>query len=144
MLIDRRFVLKGATLGLGALAVPGFAQALTATGFTHDVASGEPGQDRVTLWTRYVPAAGQSGRLRWEVAADSEFARIVARGEAEAASERDWCVKPVVRGLAPGGWYFYRFTDAAGRASPTRPTSRAPTSAATNSSSGPIPAGAAT
>ena len=126
MLIDRRFVLKGATLGLGALAVPGFAQALTATGFTHDVASGEPGQDRVTLWTRYVPAAGQSGRLRWEVAADSEFARIVARGEAEAASERDWCVKPVVRGLAPGGWYFYRFTDAAGRASPTGRTRTLP------------------
>src|SRR5690348_9015018 len=52
MLIDRRLLIKGATLGLGALAVPGWAQVMNARGFTHGVASGEPGQDRVLLWTR--------------------------------------------------------------------------------------------
>jgi len=31
MLINRRYLLKGATLGVGALAVPGFAQAIAAT-----------------------------------------------------------------------------------------------------------------
>jgi alkaline phosphatase D len=126
MLIDRRFLLKGATLGLGALAVPGFAQALAATGFTHDVASGEPGQDRVMLWTRYVPAAGGSGSLHWEVASSDDFARVVASGETTASAERDWCVKPVVRGLAPGAWYYYRFTDASGRRSPVGRTRTLP------------------
>jgi alkaline phosphatase D len=99
MLIDRRWLLKGATLGLGALAVPGWAQAVVeARGFTHDVASGEPGRDRVMLWTRYVPPAGQGNRLRWEVARDLEFGAVVARGEVEASPERDWCVKPVAQG----------------------------------------------
>jgi len=118
MLVDRRLLLKGATLGLGALAIPAWAQVLTARGFSHGVASGEPGQDRVMLWTRYVPGAGQPSRLRWEVAQDPDFATVIVRGEAETSPERDWCVKPVAEGLAPGGWYFYRFIDGNGVASP--------------------------
>src|SRR5689334_10929972 len=95
MRIDRRTLLKAGTLGIGLLAIPGAAQWLGARGFTHDVASGEPGPDRAMLWTRYVPAAGASGRLDWQVAADPGFGRIVARGEAEASEEHDFCVKPV-------------------------------------------------
>ncbi|NWN33501.1 alkaline phosphatase, partial [Klebsiella michiganensis] len=62
---DRRSLLLTGTLGLGAFAIPGFAlaQAL-ATGFTHSVASGEPGQDMMLLWTRYVPADGGAVKLR--------------------------------------------------------------------------------
>ena len=57
--LDRRLLLKAGTLGLGALAVPGIAQIAAARGFTHGVASGEPRQRSVMLWTRYVPG----GRL---------------------------------------------------------------------------------
>ncbi|OYW45543.1 MAG: alkaline phosphatase [Sphingomonadales bacterium 12-68-11] len=117
MPIDRRLLLKGAALGAGALALPAWAQVMNARGFTHDVASGEPGPDRVMLWTRYVPEAGGSGRLRWDVASDAEFGRVVASGEVRASAERDWCVKPVAEGLAPGQWYFYRFRDEGGRTS---------------------------
>ena len=126
MLIDRRLLLKSAALGAGALALPAWAQVLAARGFTHSVASGEPGQDRVMLWTRYMPAAGGSGRLRWEVARDTEFARVLSQGEVEASPERDWCVKPVAEGLAPGDWYYYRFVDRDGLSSPVGRTRTLP------------------
>lgn len=126
MLIDRRLLLKGAVLGAGVLALPAWAQVLGRRGFTHDVASGEPGPDRIMLWTRYVPEAGANGRLRWQVARDAEFAVVVAEGETEAAPERDWCVKPVATELDPGGWYFYRFLDGAGQFSPVGRTRTLP------------------
>lgn len=126
MLIDRRLLLRGAVLGAGVLALPAWAQVLAMRGFTHSVASGEPGHDRVMLWTRYMPAAGGSGRLRWEVAHDTEFARVLSQGEVEASPERDWCVKPIAEGLAPGDWYYYRFLDAAGQSSPVGRTRTLP------------------
>ncbi len=126
MRIDRRLLIKGAVLGTGALAFPAFAQMACARGFTHNVASGEPGHYKVVLWTRYVPAAGSSGRLRWEVATSPDFARRVAEGEALATPERDFCVKPVAEGLAPGAWYYYRFLDESGRSSPVGRTRTLP------------------
>jgi alkaline phosphatase D len=124
--IDRRLLLKAGMLGLGALAMPGVAQVLAARGFTHDVASGEPRQRSVMLWTRYVPGRGGSGRLSWEVSPSADFGRIVAQGSVTAAEEHDHCVKPVARGLAPGRWYFYRFRDAAGAWSPVGRTRTLP------------------
>jgi alkaline phosphatase D len=124
--IDRRLLLKLGTFGLGALAVPGAAQLLGARGFTHSVASGELGQGEVMLWTRYVPAAGEAARLVWQVSPSADFASIAAEGEAAASAERDWCVKPVARGLRPGSWYYYRFLDPAGGASPTGRTRTLP------------------
>ena len=125
--LDRRLLLKAATLGLGALAVPGMAQIAAARGFTHGVASGEPRQRSVMLWTRY--AGG--GRIHWQVSPTADFRRIVAEGDAEAESERDHCVKPVVTGLQPGRTYHYRFRDGRGAVSPigrtrTLPEGRVP------------------
>jgi alkaline phosphatase D len=124
--IDRRLLLKVGTLGLGALAIPGAAQLLAARGFTHDVASGEPGARSVMLWTRYLPGAGESGRLSWQVSPSADFGRIAASGEAVASEEHDYCVKPVAEGLQPGRWYFYRFRDARGRLSPVGRTRTLP------------------
>jgi alkaline phosphatase D len=124
--IDRRLLLKAGMLGLGALAVPGMAQVLDARGFTHDVASGEPRQRSVMLWTRYVPGSGGSGRLSWQVSRSADFGRILAEGAVTAEEEHDHCVKAVARGLAPGRWYFYRFRDARGRFSPVGRTRTLP------------------
>jgi alkaline phosphatase D len=124
--IDRRLLLKAGTLGLGALAVPGVAQVLAARGFTHNVASGEPRQTSVMLWTRYVPGRGGSGRLSWQVSPSADFGRIVAQGSVTAEEEHDHCVRPVARGLAPGRWYFYRFRDAGGAWSPVGRTRTLP------------------
>lgn len=104
--LDRRhlFRLGGLSLLLagGRLAAQDFG-----TGFTHGVASGEPGTDRVLLWTRYV--ASQPAKLRFELAEDDSFAHPVGGGEVEAGPDRDWCAKAFAEGLAPGRWYYYRF-----------------------------------
>ena len=125
-MIDRRLLLKAGTLGLGALAFPGAAQLLAARGFTHNVASGEPRQRSVMLWTRYLPGPGESGRLSWQVSAGPDFGRIAADGVADASEAHDFCVKPVAGGLAPGRWYYFRFRDARGRLSPVGRTRTLP------------------
>jgi alkaline phosphatase D len=111
--LDRRLLLKAGTLGLGALAAPAMARLTAARGFAHGVASGEPGQRSVMLWTRHVPG----GRLHWQVSPTPDFRRIVAEGTAIAEAEHDYCVKPVATGLRPGRWYHYRFRDDRGSVS---------------------------
>lgn len=130
--IDRRLLIKLGTAGLGALALPGAAHAMMAQGFTHGVASGEPGANSVLLWTRY--AAASDARLTAEVAETPDFAKIVAGGAVTASGERDHTAKLVVDGLQPGHWYFYRFVAPDGSKSitgRTRTLPEGPTSAFT-------------
>ncbi|MEA3010649.1 MAG: alkaline phosphatase [Sphingomonadales bacterium] len=124
--LDRRLLLKAGTLGLGALAVPGMAQMAAARGFTHGVASGEPRQRSVMLWTRHVPVLRESARLGWEVREAGGAGRIVASGEVEATPDTDWCVKVVATGLKPGRWYGYRFLNRDGAAAATGRTRTLP------------------
>lgn len=117
MIVSRRSLLATGTLGLGALAIPGMSVAQTisvARGFTHAVASGEPGPDSMLLWTRYVPAAGDSARLVMEVSETPDFARVVATGAQITGAWRDWTAKITVSGLRPGTHYHYRFVAADG------------------------------
>ncbi|ANP46397.1 alkaline phosphatase D family protein [Candidatus Viadribacter manganicus] len=109
MLIARRGLLfAGAT---AVMTRPAWAQALSHGAFTHGVASGDPLTDGVILWTRFV---GGDGRIAWEVSEDESFARIAARGEAQATPVSDFCVKVDTRGLQPGRQYFYRFLAGSG------------------------------
>ncbi|WP_312846543.1 alkaline phosphatase D family protein [Sphingopyxis sp. PET50] len=105
--IERRLLIQLGTAGLAALALPGAARAMMAQGFTHGVASGEPGPNSVLLWTRY--AAANDSALTVEVAETSDFTRIVGGGTAHAEGANDHCAKLKVDGLEPGRWYFYRF-----------------------------------
>lgn len=102
---DRRSLLKLGALGLAGLSAP--LRAAVSGGFTHGVASGEPGPDRVLLWTRYAAAAETT--LKWELAEGEDFARIVAAGDCTASPANDCCAKAWATGLEPGKWYFYRF-----------------------------------
>lgn len=131
LMIDRRRLVVGAALGLGALALPaGRALAgdlLGAQGFTHNVASGEPGPDSMLLWTRYVPATGDGAiRLEAELALDPEFARPIAGGSVQTGSWRDWTVKITVDGLKSGTVYWYRFVAPDGSKSPVGRTKTLP------------------
>ncbi|MCW3837193.1 alkaline phosphatase D family protein [Sphingomonas canadensis] len=128
--IDRRSLLLTGTLGLGAFAIPGFAAAFAGMGqgFTHSVASGEPGPDRMLLWTRYVPASGDSARVRAEISETADFARIAGGGQAITGPWRDWTVKIAVTGLLPGRRYFYRFVGPDGSISPIGRTRTLPNS----------------
>jgi alkaline phosphatase D len=128
--IDRRSLVVGAGLGLGALLLPagaGLTQPLAVRGFTHNVASGEPGTDSMLLWTRYVPAATDGEIiLQAEVALDPAFTRIAAGGVARTGAYRDWTVKITVDGLKPGTRYWYRFVAPDGSKSPVGRTKTLP------------------
>lgn len=126
--INRRDLVLAGAFGLGALALPGATTAqalLTARGFTHGVASGEPGPRSVLLWTRYVGAESDA-RLTVEVAESEAFTRVVAGGSTDARRENDHTARFVAEGLEPGRWYFYRFIAADGSASPTGRTRTLP------------------
>ena len=105
--MDRRLLIKLGTAGLAALSLPGAAKAAMAQGFTHGVASGEPGQNSVLLWTRY--AGANDTALTAELSESPDFVRIAGGGGIVAKGERDHTAKIVVDGLEPGRFYYYRF-----------------------------------
>ncbi|VXC12021.1 alkaline phosphatase D family protein [Nocardioides sp. AX2bis] len=122
-------------LSPGAVAAPG-ARADRRT-FAHGVASGDPLPRRVVIWTRVTPTPAStpgSGKgpqvtVRWEVARDAAFTRVVRRGNAVTGPSRDHTVKVDVDGLDADRWYHYRFV-LDGRRSPvgrlrTAPRARA-------------------
>ena len=127
--VSRRSLLATGMFGAGALALPGLAPAqtvLTARGFTHSVASGEPGPDEMLLWTRYVPASGDSARLKLELSETPDFARVAAGGETITGPWRDWTAKVTVTGLKPARDYHFRFVAADGTMSPVGRTRTLP------------------
>lgn len=131
LMIDRRNLVLGGSLGLGALLLPAgrglAAEVLGAKGFTHNVASGEPGSDSMLLWTRYVPATGDAAiRLDVEVALDPDFTRIVSGNSVRTGAYRDWTAKVTVDGLTPGTVYWYRFVAPDGSKSPAGRTKTLP------------------
>jgi alkaline phosphatase D len=84
--------------------------------FTLGVASGDPRPDSVVLWTRLAPdpldGGGMPNRrysVRWQVATDERFSRVVRDGRATADPDSGHAVHADVRGLRPERDYFYRF-----------------------------------
>ena len=103
--------------------------------FTLGVASGDPWPDGVVLWTRLAPdpvaADGLGGmpdvtvQVRWEVAEDERFRRVVRRGVERATPGWAHSVHAEVRGLRPDRVYWYRFR-AGDQTSPVGRTRTAP------------------
>ena len=127
--LDRRSFLLTGSLGLGAFAVPGFAQnanVTTVRGFTHSVASGEPGSDTMLLWTRYVPPSGDSAELRVELSETPDFTRVVTGGSQITGAWRDFTAKITVDGLKPNRRYHFRFVAPDGSFSPVGTTKTLP------------------
>ncbi|MDU0478960.1 alkaline phosphatase D family protein [Staphylococcus chromogenes] len=106
--------------------------------FIHGVASGDPLPNSVIIWTRVTPdrdalpgsTLGAPTVVKWEVAGDSSFGRVVASGTVTTSADSDHTVKVDAGGLNPGTEYFYRFVVAdgpfAGSASPVGRTKTAP------------------
>ena len=128
MRIDRRKAL--ALLGLGA-AAPAAAQAQAQdVSFRHGVASGDPTQDRVVLWTRVTPAKpGADISYTWELLPVDRRAGGAKRGVGVTGPDRDYTIKVDATGLDAGRAYTFRF-EAAGQVSPmgrTRTLPKGPT-----------------
>ena len=128
--IDRRQLFATAGFGLAGLMLPGgaaMAQALLGlTGFTHNVASGEPGPDSVLLWTRYKPVTGGPAKVRVEISESRDFGKIAGGGEMVTGPWRDHTVKITVDGLRPGAWHWFRFIAPDGSMSPIGRTKTLP------------------
>ncbi|WP_328860258.1 alkaline phosphatase D family protein [Streptomyces sp. NBC_00306] len=124
---SRRTVVKAAAatavVAAPAIAVAASASASAATAalapaFLHGLASGDPLPDGVLLWTRITPTPeslpgsgkGPDTAVGWEVAEDSAFTKVVARGTTTSTAETDHTVKADVRGLRPATVYWFRFT----------------------------------
>jgi alkaline phosphatase D len=130
LIVDRRMLLTTAGFGIGGLLLPGgaaMAQALLGlTGFTHNVASGEPGPDSVLLWTRYVNPTGGPSKVRVEISESRDFAKIAGGGQMVTGPWRDHTVKITVDNLAPGKWHWFRFIAPDGTMSPVGRTKTLP------------------
>lgn len=126
--VDRRTVLAGGLAGTALAATTHRARAAPSptTPFAHGVASGDPGADRVLLWTRTRPARGGPVAGTWQIARDPGFGRMVAHGGFRATGATDHTVKVDVAGLHPGTEYWYRFL-VDGVASPVGRTRTLPT-----------------
>jgi len=82
--------------------------------FEHGVASGDPLDDRVILWTRATPALGHTGDITvlCEIAEDPSFERIVLSETLSSNANRDYTVKFDAAGLLSDRRYWYRFKGA--------------------------------
>jgi alkaline phosphatase D len=108
-----------------ALVQPGRAWAQTATlpanPFTLGVASGDPRDDGMVLWTRLAPSPLQPDGgmppaavdVRWQIANDEGLTDVVRSGTVRTTPDAGHSVHVELTGLPPDRWYFYRF-EAAG------------------------------
>ncbi|MFT6100631.1 MAG: alkaline phosphatase D [Arenicella sp.] len=119
--INRRTFITGLT-GISSLSFLGNASAHQNSPFTlsyqHGVASGDPLQTRVILWTRisFEPSLeqkpgtrGQAIRVQWQVSNNAQFTDIVSQGFTSTNANRDYTIKVDADHLKPDSGYFYRF-----------------------------------
>lgn len=112
--VNRRSFLSlaGASVVTGASAAPSDENALGSV-FAHGVASGDPTQHSVLLWTRVSSMGGETLGdvvVRWAVSADSTFSDILQSGDVTAKADADFTITVDVSGLDPDTTYFYQFT----------------------------------
>jgi len=86
--------------------------------FSLGIASGDPTPQGFVLWTRLLPEGTpldgsvmkqEPYGVRYEIAEDEDFRRIVRRGTEEAVWEESHTVHAEIAGLQPDRWYWYRF-----------------------------------
>ena len=78
--------------------------------FRHGIASGDPTDSAVILWTRVTTSVAENVKVGWQVATDPEMRNIVRKGTMETGASRDFTVKIDVDQLDPASRYHYRFT----------------------------------
>ncbi len=132
--LDRRHFLKLAA-ALGAALAVGCSPIRPSTSgwrerrdlYPQGVASGDPDEHSVLVWTRRPYADGRTdAHLRVEIAEDAAFTRVLATATARVSAASDWTCRVLVADLAPAGEYWYRFVDADGNGSRIGRTLTAP------------------
>jgi alkaline phosphatase D len=78
--------------------------------FLHGVASGDPTQDSVIIWTRLTPESQiDSLNLSYEVSTLEDFSVLVHSGDVQTKKTDDYTVKIDLQNLNAGTIYYYRF-----------------------------------
>ncbi|HDM8053907.1 alkaline phosphatase D family protein [Vibrio harveyi] len=81
----------------------------TPTGsFEYGVASGDPTQTQVIIWTRVTTAASYVD-VTWQVSRSEDFSTVEQSGTFTTDTSRDFTVKVDVQNLNPSTQYYYRF-----------------------------------
>ncbi|MFT3806352.1 alkaline phosphatase D family protein [Arenimonas sp.] len=132
--MDRRAFLKLASAMGAALAWGGAVAKASTSGwrerrdlYPQGVASGDPDQQSVILWTRRPYGDGHApATLLVEVAEDPDFKRVIATTAAKVSAESDWTARVIVGNLPAAGEYWYRFVDEEGNGSRIGRTLTAP------------------
>jgi alkaline phosphatase D len=118
--LSRRHLLQLVGASAATLALPQGAWSqsrFSSDPFMLGVASGSPTHDSVVLWTRLLQTGFLGGStlgalpisVRWEVAHDDQFTRLVQSGQAQALPQLAHSVHVELAGLEADRWYFYRF-----------------------------------
>ncbi|NMV21544.1 alkaline phosphatase, partial [Vibrio parahaemolyticus] len=76
--------------------------------FEHGVASGDPTQTQVIIWTRVTTSASYAD-VSWQVSSNENFTDIVQSGTFATDTSRDFTVKVDVQNLNANSHYYYRF-----------------------------------
>ena len=105
------FVAAAALIGLPGCGDDGGGPPTGVFLFPQGVASGDPRDTTVVLWTRAVRADGATGPipLLLEVSTDPNFASVVVQQTIEATAAADHTVRVLVTGLTADTIYHYRF-----------------------------------
>ena len=61
--------------------------------FKYGVASGDPTNTNVILWTKILPMGNPEIRVRWEVSSSNDFSNLITYGHVRTNSRRDYSVK---------------------------------------------------
>ena len=122
--IERRTLLKGAVATAGLVTASAFMRSARSDAwadgtllFPLGVASGDPDEHSVVLWTRLAAdplvadgaLPNESIAVGWEVARDSGMRRIVRHGVTVARPETGHAVRLLVGALPADEWLYYRF-----------------------------------
>jgi alkaline phosphatase D len=94
--------------------------------YPEGVASGDPADDSVMLWTRRPYEGRDRAVLTLEVAEDPAFRRVVSTSPVTILVEADWTARVLAAGLKPARAYWYRFSDDQGNGSRIGRTITAP------------------
>jgi alkaline phosphatase D len=104
--------------------------------FSLGIASGDPAEDGVVLWTRLAPKPLEGGGMpdaavsvEWRLAEDEGMKKVLKKGTAMALPALAHSVHVEVAGLRPDRWYWYQFR-AGGEVSPVGRTRTAPSAGA--------------
>ncbi|ELA9409043.1 alkaline phosphatase D family protein [Vibrio parahaemolyticus] len=111
MSLSRRYFMKvvsSTAVATGLIGCGSDDNESVAVSFEHGVASGDPTQTQVIIWTRVTTAASYVD-VSWQVASDMEFSNVVQSGVFTTDTGRDFTVKVDVQNLNANSQYYYRF-----------------------------------